>query len=100
MFVRGDWTRRGLGTRILQACEAAAREAGFKTLALMATMPGHALYAHYGFREVERTAITLPDGVVLECVAMEKKVSPQGPPKREASFCRGRKGGSVRPQPR
>ena len=26
MFVRGDWTRRGLGTRILEACESAARE--------------------------------------------------------------------------
>jgi GNAT superfamily N-acetyltransferase len=74
MFVREDWTRRGLGTRILEACEAAAREAGFRTLALMATMPGYALYAHYGFREIERTAITLPDGVSLECVAMEKVV--------------------------
>jgi GNAT superfamily N-acetyltransferase len=25
MFVRGDWTRRGLGTQILEACESAAR---------------------------------------------------------------------------
>ncbi len=79
MFVRGDWTRRGLGTRILEACEAAAREAGFRMLALMATLPGHALYAPYGLREIDRTAIALPDGVLLECVAMEKEVSPQGP---------------------
>ncbi len=79
MFVRGDWTRRGLGTRILEACEGAARQGGFRMLALMATMPGHALYAHYGFREIERTAITLPDGVLLECVAMEKEVSPERP---------------------
>ncbi len=29
MFVRGDWTRRGLGRAILEACESAAREEGF-----------------------------------------------------------------------
>ena len=30
MFVRSDWTRRGLGCRIIQACEAAARREGFR----------------------------------------------------------------------
>ena len=30
MFVRADWTRRGLGRRILEACEAAARAEGFR----------------------------------------------------------------------
>jgi GNAT superfamily N-acetyltransferase len=74
MFVRGDWTRRGLGTRILEACEAAARDAGFQTLALMATLPGFLLYERYGFHEVGRGPITLPDGVLLEGVAMEKEV--------------------------
>ena len=29
MFVRADWTREGLGRRILEACEAAARAEGF-----------------------------------------------------------------------
>ena len=29
MFVRADWTRRGLGRRILEECEAAARSEGF-----------------------------------------------------------------------
>jgi len=77
MFVRGDWTRRGLGTRILDACVAAAREAGFSNLVLMATLPGFQLYERYGFQEVERTDITLPDGVRLEGVAMEM-VIPRG----------------------
>jgi GNAT superfamily N-acetyltransferase len=74
MFVRGDWTRRGLGTRILEACEAAARAEGFRTLALLGTLPGVALYAKYGFRELERTHITLPDGTMLACAAMEKPI--------------------------
>jgi GNAT superfamily N-acetyltransferase len=71
MFVRGDWTRRGLGTRILEACESAARREGFRQLSLMATLPGYQLYQHFGFQELERTSITLPDGVELACVAME-----------------------------
>jgi GNAT superfamily N-acetyltransferase len=76
MFVRDDWTRRGLGTRILAACESAAGQEGFTRLALMATLPGFPLYSRYGFVEVERGPITLPDGVLLEGVAMEKAIEP------------------------
>jgi GNAT superfamily N-acetyltransferase len=74
MFVRPDWTRRGLGTRILAACEAAARAEGFRRLALMATLPGYELYLRYGFVETSRGPITLPDGVLVPCVAMEKSI--------------------------
>jgi GNAT superfamily N-acetyltransferase len=72
MFVRPDWTRRGLGTRILEACEAAATVEGFRTLSLMATLPGFELYARYGFVEVERLSNVMPDGVSLDLVRMEK----------------------------
>jgi GNAT superfamily N-acetyltransferase len=74
MFVRGDWTRRGLGRAILAACERAARSEGFRSLALMATLPGEPLYRAYGFREVERVPVTLADGVTLEGVAMERPI--------------------------
>jgi len=40
MSVHPDWTRRGLGTRILEACHAAAKAEGFTSLALMPTLPG------------------------------------------------------------
>lgn len=75
MFVRPDWTRRGLGTRILEACEGAARAERFTLLALMATLPGVPLYARYGFTATHRTDITLPNGMQLECAAMEKPIS-------------------------
>lgn len=74
MFVRPDRTRRGLGTQILEACEAAARAEGYRRLSLMATLPGFELYQRFGFRTVERTTITLPDGVTLDAVAMEKSL--------------------------
>src|SRR5262245_33082657 len=75
MFVRPDWTRRGLGRRILEECEAAARREGFRRLALLATLPGVPLYRAYGFEPLEETDVALVDGVRLACVAMEKPIS-------------------------
>ena len=74
MFVRGDWTRRGLGRRILEECEHAARREGFARLVLMATLPGVPLYRAYGFEPLEEVEITLPDGVLLPCVSMSKAI--------------------------
>jgi GNAT superfamily N-acetyltransferase len=74
MFVRADWTRRGLGRRILEACEKAARDEGFSMLLLNATLAGIPLYESYGFAPVERDDVVLPDGVVLECLIMEKPI--------------------------
>jgi len=74
MFVRGDRTRRGLGTRILAASEDAARAAGFRRLTLMATLPGFELYERYGFRVTERTEVALPNGVLVACVSMDMEL--------------------------
>lgn len=79
MFVRGDWTRRGLARAILVRCEAAARADGFRTLVLMATLPGVPLYRSFGFREVRRAGVPLPNGVVLDGVSMEYPLSAVSP---------------------
>jgi GNAT superfamily N-acetyltransferase len=76
MFVRSDWTRRGLGRAILEACERAARDEGFKNLVLGATLPGEPLYRAFGFREIERFDLRMPDGVAVECVGMERPIAP------------------------
>jgi GNAT superfamily N-acetyltransferase len=76
MFVRADWTRRGLGRRILEECEAAARSEGFQRLSLMATRPGLPLYLAYGFSPLEEVEIAMPDGVLIPGVRMEKRVAP------------------------
>jgi GNAT superfamily N-acetyltransferase len=75
MFVRGDWTRRGLGRAILESCARAARAEGFTMLSLMATLPGEPLYRACGFREIERTLLRMPGGVTIEGVAMERAVT-------------------------
>ena len=76
MFVRADWTRRGLGRRIIEACEDAARREGFSRMALSATLPGVPLYEACGFEPLEEVDTVLVDGVRLVCVTMEKPVSP------------------------
>ena len=74
MFVRGDRTRRGLGTRILEECEAAARTEGFKKLTLMATLPGVQLYSAWGFETVDEVDIPLEDGTLVAGARMERPI--------------------------
>jgi GNAT superfamily N-acetyltransferase len=75
MFVRPDWTRRGLGRRILEECERAARREGFRRLALAATLAGLPLYLAYGFQTLEEVEVTMPDGVTVAVVSMGKPIA-------------------------
>jgi GNAT superfamily N-acetyltransferase len=48
-FVAPGQERRGIASALLHACEAAAAEAGFTRMALMATLPGVPFYAAAGY---------------------------------------------------
>ena len=71
-FVDPGWARRGLGRRLFAECQAAARSAGFRTLALVATMPGEPLYRALGFELTERFALRLPDGSEVPVAHMSR----------------------------
>jgi GNAT superfamily N-acetyltransferase len=71
-FVRPRWERRGLGTRIMQACESAARAEGFHRLQLGSTLTGVALYRSQGFIAEREIEATLPGGLKLPVVLMSK----------------------------
>ncbi len=75
MFVRSDQARRGIGRAILEACEDEARRVGFRTLELMATLPGLPLYEACGYGIEERVDIELPDGTHLGCARMRKSIA-------------------------
>ena len=77
MFVRADWTRRGLGRRIIEECEQAARREEYRELALMASLPGAELYLACGFEPLEEVELELSDGVMLAGVRMAKPIAPQ-----------------------
>jgi len=71
-FVHPDHARQGIGARIIKTCEAAARDNGFTTLELGATLPGVPLYQAMGYHPIERIDEKLPDGEVLGIVKMRK----------------------------
>ena len=73
-FVHPDWSRRGIGSLILRACEAAALAEGFKRLEMGATLTGVPLYAAHGYEERDRTEVPLGNGVTLPIVRMEKTI--------------------------
>jgi|SRR5271168_4250782 len=73
-FVHPDWPRRGVGSRILEACEAAARAAGFTRLEMAATLPGVPLYRARGYAEVEPFDVPLANGEKLAVIKMTKVI--------------------------
>jgi GNAT superfamily N-acetyltransferase len=73
-FVRPERARRGIGGMILQACEDAARTAGFTRLEMGATLSGVAFYKAKGYAEVESQAVPLGNGEVLPIVRMWKEL--------------------------
>jgi GNAT superfamily N-acetyltransferase len=72
-FVHPNWVRRGIGGMILEACEHAAREAGFTHLEMGATLSGVAFYKAKGYAPVETQEARLDNGEVLPIVRMAKK---------------------------
>lgn len=73
-FVHPEWARRGIGTLLLEACERAARAAGFTRLEMGATLSGVPLYAARGYVARERLSVPLPEGEELPIVRMEKRM--------------------------
>ena len=71
-FVHPQWARRGLGTRLLTACERAAWDAGFRRCEMGATLSGVPLYERHGYRRVADILVDLPGGERLPVVRMEK----------------------------
>jgi GNAT superfamily N-acetyltransferase len=69
-FVASTHARRGLGSRLMEHCAAAAWHAGFRRLTLMATLPGVPLYRVFGFVADERIELALAGGVRAALVRM------------------------------
>ena len=75
-FIDPDWSRQGIASAILGACEAAALAKGFTSLSLAATMTGLAFYRRHGFLDTRLFDTPLPNGEGMALMAMEKKLSP------------------------
>jgi N-acetylglutamate synthase-like GNAT family acetyltransferase len=73
-FVHPDWARMGVGSTILQACEEAARSAGFTRYEMGATLTGAKLFGARGYQAIEQLEVPLRSGEKLPIIRMEKRV--------------------------
>ena len=74
-FIHPDFARRGIGSKILEACESAAREAGFSRFEMGATLTGVPLYLARGYQVLERMEVPLRNGHTLPIVRMAKSTA-------------------------
>ena len=71
-FVHPEYARRGISRAILSMCESEARSSGFRSVELMATLPGLKLYRACGYKEDVPLKYEIEAGVKIEFVPMRK----------------------------
>ena len=72
-FIHPDWARQGIGTLLLDACESAARAAGFTRFEMGATLTGVKLFQKRGYVGMERLEVPLEGDITLPIVHMVKE---------------------------
>ena len=72
MYTAPAFVRRGVGRKILELCEAAARREGFARAELGATAGGEPLYRACGYQEIERMEVPTQGGVTVPITRMGK----------------------------
>lgn len=73
-YVHPRWSRKGIGSLILKACEDAARNEGFQRVELLSTLPGEPFYWARGYAREEAMPIETPDGESLPAFRMTKSL--------------------------
>lgn len=74
MYTDPDFTRRGIGSRILGLCEDAARQAGFSRVELMGTAAGVPLYLAQGYVPSAEQEFARVGDVEIPLLRMEKRL--------------------------
>ena len=72
MYTHPDWTRRGVGSYILELAEEAVKELGFKKTELMATVSGIFLYENRGYEVIKEVEYISKLGNKVPMYKMEK----------------------------
>jgi len=74
-FVDPEAARRGIGSALLDQCEAEARRHGFRRAEMMATLPGKRLYEARGYVPGQRVRYPVARDVSIEFVPMSKDLT-------------------------
>lgn len=72
VFVDPRWARRGIARRLMQRCERAAFDAGFRRLELLSTLTGYRLYNSLAYKEREALNLEVAPGVTVQAIRMDK----------------------------
>ncbi len=72
MYTAPACVRRGVGRRVLEACEDAAAREGFRRVELAATMAGEPLYRACGYTPIEAFESVTSNGVRVPLLRMGK----------------------------
>lgn len=74
IYVAASAGRRGVGSELLKTVEAKAQELGMHILTMESSLTAMPFYIRHGFLELERRTHPLADGLMMDCVYMEKKI--------------------------
>ena len=74
-FIHPKWSRKGIARAILSRCETEAKAFGFRSLELMATLPGVRLYQACGYNGDRQIEYEMKEGVTLGLVPMRKELA-------------------------
>lgn len=72
MYTHPEYTRRGIGTLILEKSEQAALHDGFSKVQLAATLAGEPLYLARGYKPIEYFSSKASNDVEIPLIRMEK----------------------------
>jgi GNAT superfamily N-acetyltransferase len=73
-YVHPEHARKGVGGMLIRAGEEAATAMGFDRFELVATLSGIAFYRAMGYSPMEPVPVELPDGTVIDCLRMQKRI--------------------------
>ncbi len=71
LFVDPEYTRMGIGTKLLQTIENEAQRSGIKVLWICSSLTGHAFYLANNYQEMNDFNISV-DGVAIPCIRLRK----------------------------
>ena len=73
IFVHPTFSRKGLGSAILQRSEDAAQQAGFRSFEMGSTLAGVPLYSQKGYQKLETIRVPIGEGEGITVVRMVKQ---------------------------
>jgi len=74
-FVHPEYTRRGIGKKLLIKSEIEAQFGGYNSLELVATLSGEKLFSAQGYKKIKTFELNLGNGITNKVVLMNKTIA-------------------------